>query len=92
MKKVPVVGFEVFTVVVMKTAIFWDIALCSLYMNWHFEGTYHLHLQGRKSAEEETSVRAHTFLRNVGSYTDYMALYPRRWQFLKYLLFLIVII
>jgi hypothetical protein len=22
-----------------------------------------------------------TFLRNVGSYTDYMALYPRRWQF-----------
>jgi succinylglutamate desuccinylase len=35
--------------------MFWDIAPCSRYMNRRFGGTYHLHLQGRKSAEKETS-------------------------------------
>jgi hypothetical protein len=50
-----IVGFEVLTVVIMKTAIFWDIAPCSPYTNRRFGGTYHLHLQSRKSAEEETS-------------------------------------
>jgi hypothetical protein len=39
----------------IKIAIFWDIAPCSLYMNRSFGGTYHLHLQGRKSAKQETS-------------------------------------
>jgi hypothetical protein len=34
--------FKVLTVVVMKVSIFWDIALCSPYMNQHFGGTYHL--------------------------------------------------
>jgi hypothetical protein len=38
-----------------QSDIFWDIASCSLYMNQHFGGTYHLHLQGWKSAEQETS-------------------------------------
>jgi hypothetical protein len=33
-------------------AIFWDIAPCSPYVNRCFRGTYHLHLQGRKSAEK----------------------------------------
>jgi hypothetical protein len=56
----------------MKTAIFWDIALCSPYMNRRFEGTYHLHLQGRKSAKQQTSMKA-------GGQN--MVLYPRRWQF-----------
>jgi hypothetical protein len=41
----------------LKIAIFWDIAPCSPYMNRRFGGTYHFHLQGRKSAEQETSVR-----------------------------------
>jgi hypothetical protein len=50
------VGFEVLTAVVMITAIFRDIAPCSPYMNRRFGGTYHLHLQGRISAEQETSV------------------------------------
>jgi hypothetical protein len=36
----------------MKVAIFWDIAPCSLYMNRRFGGTYHLYLQGRKSAKQ----------------------------------------
>jgi hypothetical protein len=36
-------------VVVMKSTIFWDTMLCSLLkVNWHFRGTYHLHLQGRR--------------------------------------------
>jgi hypothetical protein len=37
---------------------FWDIELCSLHMNNHLGGTYHFHLQGKKSAEQETSVPA----------------------------------
>jgi hypothetical protein len=49
------VGFEVLTAVVMKTVIFLDIAPCSPYINRSFGGTYHLHLQGRKSAERECS-------------------------------------
>jgi hypothetical protein len=38
------------------SAVFWDIAPCSPYVNRRFGGTYGLHLQGRKSAEQETSV------------------------------------
>jgi hypothetical protein len=41
--------FEIF-------AIFWHIAPCSLYVNRRFSGTYYLHLQGRKSAQQENSV------------------------------------
>jgi hypothetical protein len=37
------VEFEVFTVVVMNVAIFWDIVPCSLYVNQHFGGAYHFH-------------------------------------------------
>jgi hypothetical protein len=36
-------------------AIFWDITPCSPYMNRRFGGKYCLYLQGRKSAEQETS-------------------------------------
>jgi hypothetical protein len=43
------IGFEVFTVVVMKNAIFCDITLCSpLKVNQHFRGTYHLQLWPRR--------------------------------------------
>jgi hypothetical protein len=45
------VGFEVLTAVVMNVAIVWDIAPCSPYVNRRFEEAYHLHLQGRKSAQ-----------------------------------------
>jgi hypothetical protein len=41
----------------MNVAIFWAIAPCSAYVNKRFGGTYHLHLQGRKSAEQETSLQ-----------------------------------
>jgi hypothetical protein len=37
--------------------IFWDIAPCNPYVNRHFGGTYHFHLQGRKSDENGTSVQ-----------------------------------
>jgi hypothetical protein len=43
------VGFEVLTVVVMKSTIFWDTMPCSaLKINGRFGGTYRLHLQGRR--------------------------------------------
>jgi hypothetical protein len=40
------VGFEVFTALVMKSTIFWDITPCSLLsVNQSFRGTYrHCHL------------------------------------------------
>jgi hypothetical protein len=44
------VGFEVFTVVVLKSIIFWDMTPCSpLSFNRCFGGTYRLHLQGRRN-------------------------------------------
>jgi hypothetical protein len=39
----------------LKIAVFWDIVPCGSYMNQRLGGTYHLHLQGRKSVKEETS-------------------------------------
>jgi hypothetical protein len=42
----------------MNVAIFWDMALCSLYMNRRFGGTYHLHLQCRKLAKQKKNQRA----------------------------------
>jgi hypothetical protein len=47
------VGFEVFTVVVMKSIIFWDMTPCSpLSSNRRFGGTYRLHLQGRRKVQQ----------------------------------------
>jgi hypothetical protein len=44
-----IVGFEAFTVVVMKIIIIWDVTPCSLLScNRRFGGTYRLHLQGRR--------------------------------------------
>jgi hypothetical protein len=44
-------GYEVFTAVVMKSIIFWDMTPCSpLSFNRRFGGTYHLHLLGRRIA------------------------------------------
>jgi hypothetical protein len=49
-KNIIFVGFEVFTTVVMKSTIFWDITPCSpLKVYRRFGGTYRLHLQGRKN-------------------------------------------
>jgi hypothetical protein len=43
------VGFEVLTAVIIKSAIFWDITPCRrLKVNVHFEGKYRLHFLGRR--------------------------------------------
>jgi hypothetical protein len=47
---------EVFTVVTMKNAVFWDVAPCRSCVNRRFRGTYPLHLQSRKIRERGTSV------------------------------------
>jgi hypothetical protein len=52
------IGFEVLTAVVLKVAMLRNTAPCSPYMNQRFEGMYHILLQGRKSAKEETRVLA----------------------------------
>jgi hypothetical protein len=62
-------GFEVFTQVVMKNTVFWDIMPCSpLKVNRRFRGTYRLHFQGRISRVRY--LICHLFLRwyllNVG--------------------------
>jgi hypothetical protein len=41
----------------MNVAIFWGLALGSPHANRRFGGKYRLHLQDRKSAEQETSVQ-----------------------------------
>jgi hypothetical protein len=42
-----------------------DIALCNPHANLRFWETYHVHLQGKKLAEHETSVRQ--VARQIGS-------------------------
>jgi hypothetical protein len=55
------VGFEVFTAVTMKNAIFWGVAPCRCgRLNRLFGGSYCLHLQGRKIRERRISVSSHT--------------------------------
>jgi hypothetical protein len=81
--------FEVLTAVDRNVAIFWDMAPCSFYVIRNFEGTYQLHLQGRKLVEQETCVLqmashlGYIFLQNVDSSIDYTALYPTIWQHSK---------
>jgi SET domain-containing protein len=74
----------------MNVAIFWYITQCSPHMKQRFGRRYRLHLQDRKSATNCMLDFAYlifyleddgdTFLRNVSSYRDYRALYPRRRQ------------
>jgi hypothetical protein len=74
----------------MKFAIFWSIAPYNPYMSRRFKEMYHLHLQGQKSAKLLSLVSCFTdfqpeggrdtFLRDIGSCMDYMALYSRRRQ------------
>jgi hypothetical protein len=63
---------------IMNVAIFWGRRRVNPYVNQRFGGTYHLHLQDWKSAEQETSVQQ--VPRHLGSHADYSALYPRTWQ------------
>jgi hypothetical protein len=40
----------------LKNAVFWDVVPCRYFVNRHFGGTYHLHLQDRKVRVGGTSV------------------------------------
>jgi hypothetical protein len=67
------VTFEVLTAVVMRVAIFWDIASCSPYINQRFRGkVLALWFLARLIFDPEGE--GDTFPRNVGSYRDYTAL------------------
>jgi hypothetical protein len=87
------VGFEVFTAVVLKSIFFWDMTPCTpLSGTRRFGGTYPLHLQGRRIVQQSHLLArcfaqlfydpedgGDTFLRNVGYHsTQYTASYPRR--------------
>jgi hypothetical protein len=77
------VGFEVFTAVVMKSVIFWDVTPCSLLsFNRRLGGTYRLHLLLATwflNNFFDPADGGDMFLRNVGcNSADYTALYPRR--------------
>jgi hypothetical protein len=51
------VGFDDLTAVVMNVAIFLGLTSCNPSVILRFGGWYHVHLHGRKSEEEETSVQ-----------------------------------
>jgi hypothetical protein len=46
-----IITFKVITVVLTETVVTLDVAAFSSCMNERFGSSYHLHLQGRKSAE-----------------------------------------
>jgi hypothetical protein len=43
------VRFAVFTAVIKKNAVFWDVVPCGSCRNGRIEGPYHFHLQGDKN-------------------------------------------
>jgi hypothetical protein len=65
-------------VIYSNLSTFWTITPYSTYVNRRFGGMHHLHIQGRKSAEQQTSVQQ--MARDIGEHMDHTALYSRRWQ------------
>jgi hypothetical protein len=59
----------------MDSVIFWDIVLCIPHVNRNLGGTYYLHLLIFNPEDG-----GDTFLQNISSHLDFMALYPRRRQ------------
>jgi hypothetical protein len=41
----------------LNVAIYWDLAQCSPYVNWCFEGRYNLHPKSWKSSKQEASMQ-----------------------------------
>jgi hypothetical protein len=79
------VGFEVFTAVVIKSTVFWDITPCSpLKVNRRFGGTYSLYLEARLPTNFHAGILLRLFdpedggdilLRNIGEIlADYTAI------------------
>jgi hypothetical protein len=50
---VPLAGFEVFTAVTMKNAVFWDVAPCGFIISWRFGWTCRFHLRARRNTGSE---------------------------------------
>jgi hypothetical protein len=70
-------GSEIFTAVIMKSSIFWDITACNpLKVNGHFGGTCQPHIQGRRinltKIENEACSKQ--------SITAWLILRPWRWR------------
>jgi hypothetical protein len=78
-------GFEVFPAMTtrMKNAIFQDVAPCRSCVNWHFRGTYRLHLKGRKICEWETSMKR--WLALYGATSQKTAFF-RQWKVESYVM------
>jgi hypothetical protein len=71
------VGFEVLTVVVMNSTVFWDILPCSpLKVNRRFGRIYRLHIQGRRISRARNQHESRWQAEQCDM--DHMALYPRR--------------
>jgi hypothetical protein len=51
------VRFKVFTAVTIKNDVFLDVMPCGSCKNWRFGRKYPLHLQDRKSVEQETNLQ-----------------------------------
>jgi hypothetical protein len=47
------VGFDVFTAVTIRNAAFWDVSPRGFTINRRFEGTFGIHLQGRRNSASE---------------------------------------
>jgi hypothetical protein len=70
--------FEVHTAVLMNFSNFWYIATCSPCVNQLIEESWHLHIPGRKSAEQETSVQL-VDTRSVHCLCSFARLYGTVW-------------
>jgi hypothetical protein len=68
---------------ILKNAVFWDVASCRSCVIRHFGGTYGLHLQGRKIRERGTS---------VSRWLQIFYCRPQNLKFLKFIKDLLVII
>jgi hypothetical protein len=68
------VSFELFTVVTMKNAVFWDVALCRYSVNRRFGGKYRLNLRGTKIRERRINLSI--YLQSAASRN----FIPRRWR------------
>jgi hypothetical protein len=69
----------------MKSAVFWDAALCRSHVNRRFGGTHPLHLQGRKIRERGISVSkwlqtAPHPRRRRSSYPEILHSFPQSFQ------------
>jgi hypothetical protein len=54
------IGFEVFTAMTMKNALYWEVTSCGSCKNRRFEGIYRLRHQGDKNQRARNNVSNNT--------------------------------